>query len=113
MMNKILLSLPSVFLLTLLISFLLYVVGMKIAPKVKKTASKLTPYACGEALPARKFQMNVRRFFLFVVYFLIFDISAVTVALSFSAKGIYPILFLVIIVCSLLPILPMISGKRR
>lgn len=113
MVNDALLSLPLVFLVTLLISFLLYVVGMKIAPKVKETSSKLAPYASGEALPARKYQMDVRQFFLFVVYFLIFDISAVMVALSFGAKGIYPILFLVIIVCSLLPIVSVISGTRR
>lgn len=110
------LSLPFIFLLAFLVSSFLYIVGSKIAPKVKETKrpdGKLAPYACGEDMPARKFQVNIQRFFLYVTYFMIFDISAFMLALSFSSRGIYPILFSAIIALSLLTAIPVTRRKRR
>ncbi|NIR86772.1 NAD(P)H-quinone oxidoreductase subunit 3 [Candidatus Bathyarchaeota archaeon] len=110
------LSLPFIFLSALLISSFLYLVGSKIAPKVKGTkgsSGKLAPYACGEDMPARKFQVNIRRFFLYVTYFMIFDILAFMLALSFSSRGIYPILFSAIIALSLLAAIAVTRRKRR
>ena len=110
------LSLPFVFLSALLISSFLYIVGWIIAPKVaetKKTLFKLAPYACGEDMPARKFQVGIQSFFLYVTIFMIFDISAFTLALSFSVSAIYPILFSAIIASSLLVVIPVIRRKRK
>jgi len=110
------LSLPFVFLSALLISSFLYIVGLIIAPKVKetkKTLFKLAPYACGEDTPARKFQVDIQRFFLYVTIFMIFDISAFILALSFSASAIYPILFSAIIASSPLIVIPIIGRKRK
>lgn len=110
------LSLPFVFLSALLVSSFLYIVGLKIAPKVKKTkrpSGKLAPYACGEDMPAMKFQVNIQRFFLYVTYFMIFDISAFMLALSFSSRGVYPVLFSAIIALSLLTAIPVTRGKRK
>jgi len=110
------LSLPFVFLSALLVSSFLYIVGLKIAPRAKKTertSSKLAPYACGEDMPAKKFQVNIQRFFLYVTYFVIFDISAFMLALSFSSRGIYPTLFCAIIALSLFSAIPVIRRKRK
>jgi NADH:ubiquinone oxidoreductase subunit 3 (subunit A) len=99
-----------------LISSFFYLIGLKITPKVKKTkkrSGKLEPYACGEAMPARKFQMNIQRFFLFVTIFMIFDISVFILALSFSSGAVYPIIFSAIIASSLLTIIPVIGRKRK
>jgi NADH:ubiquinone oxidoreductase subunit 3 (subunit A) len=109
-------SLPFIFLLALLVSFFFYLIGSKIAPKVRKTkkkSGKLEPYACGEAMPARKFQMDIQRFFLYGTIFMVFDISAFILALSFSANGVYPIIFSAIVASSLLTSIPIIRRKKK
>jgi len=110
-----LLSLPFVFLLTLLVSTLLYCVGSLISQKTKKTkrSVKLEPYACGELLPAKKFQINIGRFFLYITLFMIFDITAFLLSLSFSAGYVYPLIFIAVISSSLLIVIPEIRRKKR
>jgi len=110
-----LLSLPFIFLLTLLVSTLLYGVGSLISQKVKeaKRSGKLEPYACGERLPAKKLQVNIERFFLYVTLFMIFDITAFLLSLSFNASFMYTLIFTAIIASSLLIIIPEIRGKKR
>ena len=88
-------------------------IGHLIAPKSEKTIEKLAPYACGEDMPGRKFQMELERFFLYVTYFMIFDISAFLLALSFAGRGIYPILFSIIIALSIFTITPLIRRGKR
>jgi len=100
-MVNILLSLPFIFIVSLGLSVLLYLIGAVISPKSKKTKGKLAPYACGEELPPQKFQVNVRSFFLYVTYFMIFDISAFLLAMSFSALGPYPAIFSIVIILAL------------
>jgi len=110
-----LVSLPFIFLLALLVSTLLYCVGSLISQKVKKTrrSSKFDPYACGESLPAEKLQINIERFLLYIMLFMIFDITAFLLSISFNASSICPIIFIAIIASSLLIIVPEIRGKRR
>jgi len=110
-----LLSLPLIFLLTLIVSTMLYVIGSLISPKVKgkKRSDKTEPYACGEALPAKKLQINIERFFVYVTLFMIFDITAFLLSLSFNARFVYPLIFTVIIASSLLIIIPEMRGRRR
>ncbi|MCD6504720.1 NADH-quinone oxidoreductase subunit A, partial [Candidatus Bathyarchaeota archaeon] len=49
-----------------------------------KSAGKSAPYACGEDLPAEELKVNLERFFVFAVYFLIFDVLAFILATSFA-----------------------------
>lgn len=106
-------SLLLIFLSALVIGAILYVIGSLVAPKSEKAADKLAPYACGEDMPPRKFQVDLRRFFLYVTYFMIFDISAFMLALSFTARGVYPVLFSVVIALSLFTIIPMIRRGKK
>lgn len=106
-------SLPFIFFLALSIGAVLYLIGSAIAPKSEKTADKLAPYACGEDMPGRKFQVDLERFFLYVTYFMIFDISAFMLALSFTKRGVYPILFSIVIALSLLTIIPIIRRGKK
>jgi NADH:ubiquinone oxidoreductase subunit 3 (subunit A) len=94
-------SLPLIFAVSLGISVLLYLIGKIISPKSKKTKGKLAPYACGEELPPRKIQVNVRSFFLYVTYFMIFDVSAFLLAMSFSIQAPYPAFFGILIILAL------------
>jgi len=110
---EVLFSLPSVFFLMLLIGVVLYVISSVIAPKNEKTADKLAPYACGEDMSGRKFQVNLQRFFIYVTYFMIFDISAFLLALSFTGRGLYPVIFVVITALSLLTIIPTIRREKK
>jgi len=110
-----LLSLPSIFLLSLLVSALLYGLGALISQKVggKKRSGKHEPYACGEPMPAEKLQVNIERFFLYVTLFMIFDIAAFLLSLSYNANPIHRVIFIAIIASSLLMIIPEIRGKKR
>lgn len=91
-------SIPFIFILSLAFSVLLFLIGSVVSPKVKKTIGKLSSYACGENLPTGKSQVNVRSFFLYVTFFMVFDISAFILATSFGNPGFYPLLFCAIIV---------------
>ena len=110
-----LLSLSFVFFSALLLSILLYGIGALISQKTKgrRRSAKLEPYACGEALPAEKLQVNTERFFLYVTLFMIFDITAFLLSLSFNANFVYPLIFIAIIASGLLMIIPEIGGKKR
>jgi len=86
-------------------------IGFRVSPKVKGTVDKHASYACGEALPTRKFQVNVRRFFLYVTFFMVFDILAFILVTSFSNQGFYPVLFSAIVLLATVTLLPVWRGK--
>ena len=115
MTSAYLLSFPLVFLLTLAVSTALYMIGSLISPKVKekRRSDKTDPYSCGEALPAKKLQINIERFFVYVTLFMIFDITAFLLSLSFNAGFVHPLIFTVIIASSLLIIIPEMRGRKR
>jgi NADH:ubiquinone oxidoreductase subunit 3 (subunit A) len=113
MLSEVILSLPFIFLSAVLIGALVYAIASAIAPKSSKTADKLAPYACGEDMPGMKFQVNLKRFFLYLTYFMVLDISAFMLALSFVQRGLYPVLFSAIIAFSLLTAIPMIRSGRK
>lgn len=99
-------SIPLIFILSILLGVILYIIGSIIAPKVKKTTEKLAPYACGEDLPAEKLQVNAEEFFIYAIYFLIFDVVAFMLATSLGKPGFFPILFIAIILVSSLVLFP-------
>lgn len=59
-------------------------VGEELAPKSPDTEGKLAPYACGEPLPPAKIRVNVENFFIYAVYFMIFDILGFVLATSLA-----------------------------
>ena len=102
-------STSSLFLLvlsTIAITLILYWVGGRIRVKGKTSIEKVTAYACGEVLPSRQLQVDVERFFIYAIYFLIFDVLAIFLATSFNTAGFFPVLYAVIIFMAIVLLLP-------
>ena len=91
------LSIFMIFVFSILLGVILYLIGTALAPRVRRTTDKLAPYACGEDLPAEKLQVNAEEFFIYATYFLIFDVVAFTLATSLGKPGFFPILFTAIV----------------
>ena len=108
MWDKILTSIPFIFALSLLVGLILYGISNRIAPKGKKTPGKLAPYACGEDLPPLRLQVNVERFFLYAVFFLIFDILAVIMATSLARPGILPAIYALVVLGAVMILIPLV-----
>jgi len=104
-------SLPIAFLTALIVSVVFYWIGGKIAPHGKKTPGKLATYACGEEYPSEKLQLNVQRFFIYAVYFMIFDILAFILATSFASPGLMPALYAVITLSAVVLLLPLLKAS--
>lgn len=107
MLIDLLISLPFIFLLSLLIALILYLIGGKVGARGEETADKVAPYACGEDLPPRKLQIDVERFLVYAVYFLIFDILAFVLATSLNTPGIFPVLYSLIVLMAVVILLPL------
>lgn len=112
MLADILVSLPFIFLMSLLAGLAIYILGGVVAAKGKKTKGKAAPYACGEELPPRKFQVDVKEFLTYAVYFLIFDIFAFTLAtsLSLTTPSYFPAVYALIVLMAVLTLAPL---RRR
>ena len=100
-------SIPFIFTLSLLIGLIFYWIGARIAPKGTKTPGKLAPYACGEDFPPVRLQVNMERFFLYTIFFMVFDILAVVLATSLARPGILPALYALIVFASVMLVLPL------
>jgi NADH:ubiquinone oxidoreductase subunit 3 (subunit A) len=110
MYADLLVSLPFIFIVSILAGLAMYLLGGVIAPKGKKTVGKVAPYACGEELPPRKFQVDVKEFLIYAVYFLIFDIFAFTLATSLSTPGYFPAVYALIVLMAVVLLAPL---RRR
>ena len=110
MPSDLLISLPVVFLLSLVVGLIFYLVGRIVAAKGEKTTGKVAPYACGEDLPPHKFQVNVEEFLIYAVYFLIFDILAFTLATSLITPGYFPVVYTLIVLMAVVILMPL---RRR
>lgn len=108
MWEDILTSLPLIFVLSVIVGLIFYAIGGRIAPKGKKTPGKLAPYACGEDVQAIRPQVNVERFFLLTVFFMIFHILAVTLATSLARPGVFPAIYALVVLGSVLILLPVV-----
>lgn len=100
-------SLPFIFILSVLVGLTIYLVGWTVAAKGEKTVGKVAPYACGEDLPPRKFQVDVEDFLIYAVYFLIFDILAFTLATSLITPGYFPAVYAVIVLMGVIILSPL------
>jgi len=87
------------FALSLLIVLIIYLVGRRIAPMGdKESGAKTDPYACGEDLPAEESRIDLERFLIFALFFLVFDVAAFMVATSYFALGIMPVIYISIVI---------------
>jgi NADH:ubiquinone oxidoreductase subunit 3 (subunit A) len=90
--------LPAVFVVSLVLAAAIYLVGGRMQPK--KTSSdvrKTESYACGENLPIEDLRVDMERFLMFAVYFLIFDVLAFTLATSFFTLGWVPVSYALVV----------------
>ncbi len=87
------------FSLALLVVLTIYIVGKRIAPKGSGAGgAKTDPYACGEDMPAEETQMNLERFLIFALFFLVFDVTAFMMATSYFTLGVLPIIYVSVII---------------
>lgn len=112
-MNDFVLTTPFIVLLALSFSVFLYLIGSTVSHKVKETVDKLSPYACGENLPAERARVNVRSFFMYITFFMVFDVSAFMLATSFGGPGVYPLLFCGIVLLAVVTLLPVWREEHR
>lgn len=66
--------------IAVVVALVILAIGNDLAPKSPDTPGKLAPYACGEDVPPTKVRMNVENFFVYAVYFMIFDVLGFVLA---------------------------------
>ena len=98
-----LLLLPIAFTLAFIVSILIFWIGGKYSVKGRITKNKVSPYSCGEDLPYEgNARINLERFFIFAVYFLVFDVVAFMLAISYNTAVVYAIIYALITLASTL-----------
>jgi len=70
--------------LSIVVALVIIAVGNDIGAKSPDSEGKLAPYACGEPVPATKVRMNVENFFIYAVYFMIFDVLGFVLATTIA-----------------------------
>jgi len=100
------LSLPFIFALLLLFVSIFYWIGGRIGARGEKSPEKTAPYACGEDLSPRKYQVDIERLFIYAVCFLIFDILAFILVTSMDAPGFFPAIYASIVSLSFIMLIP-------
>ena len=100
------------FALSFLIAIVIYWIGGKISAKTKQLSREKTiPYACGEEpSEVREVRVNLERFFIYAIYFLIFDVFAFLIAISWSAGWIYPTIYSIVV---FMAVLAFLIARRR
>ena len=87
----------SAFVLSFALAISLYTIGGRISPRSReerRRAGKNNTYACGEEPPPiKETRINCERFFIFAVFFMIFDVFAFMVAISYSAPAYLSVLY--------------------
>ena len=98
-----LLSPPVAFLFFLGLSFALYGLGKKMAPKPNRVGGKLETYACGEHLPGFKIQFGYRLFFFIALFFTMMHVAALVIATVPGGKIVFfAIIYLAMIFLSIM-----------
>ena len=85
----------------------LYIIAGRISHRGAERKSERTiPYACGEdPPPTGETRINCERFFIFTIFFMIFDVFAFMIAISYSAPIHLPILYSLITVIAIILLL--------
>lgn len=94
----ILLSPPVAFLAFLVFAWLLYLVGGRMAPRLRRVGGKLTTYACGEDIPGVKVQFGYRLFFFIALFFTIMHVAALVLATVPAGRIVFFALFYLAII---------------
>jgi NADH:ubiquinone oxidoreductase subunit 3 (subunit A) len=98
-----LLSPPLAFLVYLGLAALIYLLGARLAPKLKKEGGKLTTYACGEDLPGVKLQWGYRLFFFVALFFTIMHVAALVMAtIPSGGVAVFGLVYLAMIFLSIM-----------
>jgi NADH-quinone oxidoreductase subunit A len=101
-----LISPPVAFIVFLVLGWLLYFLGSKMAPKLKKQGGKLATYACGEDLPGIKIQFGYRLFFFIALFFTMMHVAALVISTAPAGKIIFfGIIYLVMIFLSIMALI--------
>lgn len=100
--------LPAIFLLTIVIALAIFLSGRKSKP-YPPGSMKTEPYACGEKVTPEEVHVDLNRFLVFAVYFLIFDLLAFTIATSFFDLGLAPVIYSLVVLMSI----TMLAFMRR
>ena len=66
------------------VALIIMAIGNDLAPKSPDTPGKLAPYACGEDIPPTRVRVNVENFFIYAVYFMIFDVLGFVLATTLA-----------------------------
>jgi NADH-quinone oxidoreductase subunit A len=102
----ILLSPPVAFVLFLAVSWLIYRLGRRMAPRLNKVGGKLTSYACGEDMPGAKIQFGYRLFFFVALFFTIMHVAALVIATVPAGKIVlFAVLYLAVIFLSVMALI--------
>ena len=85
----------------------LYIIAGRISPRgVEKRSERTIPYACGEdPPPTGETRINCERFFIFTIFFMIFDVFAFMIAISYSAPIGLPMLYSLITMMAIILLL--------
>ena len=96
-----------VFISSFALALSLYIIAGRISPRgMEKRAERAVPYACGEdPPPTGETRINCERFFIFTIFFMIFDVFAFMIAISYSAPIHLPILYSLITVIAIILLL--------
>jgi len=73
-----------VLVVAVVVALIILAIGNDLAPRSPDTAGKLAPYACGEDIPPTKVRVNVENFFVYAVYFMIFDVLGFVLATTLA-----------------------------
>lgn len=73
--------------LSTIIALLIYFIGDKIGARGTYSVNKLMPYACGEEIPTSRVALNLERFFIYAVYFMVFDILGFVMVTTLSGPS--------------------------
>jgi len=106
-------TLPLVIVLSLAFILFIYWVSGRVSAKgvLKNIGGKVAPYACGEDFPPEELKINLEKFFIFAVYFLIFDVLAFILATSFPVAGLIPAVYCSIVLMAVVALLSV--GRHR
>ncbi|MEM2178555.1 MAG: NADH-quinone oxidoreductase subunit A [Candidatus Methanomethylicaceae archaeon] len=96
------LILPITVILAILLTLIIFIIGGKISQKALKDPEKLAPYACGEDVSFEEARINLEKFLIFALYFLIFDVITFIMAISFFERGILPGIYSIVALASIL-----------
>ena len=104
-MGQFLLYPPIAFLILLIVGYLIYRLSKALGPKPSPGKGKLSPYACGEDIPAEKGQYGYKLFH-FAFFFTILHVAALVIATmpsgSIAIMGVVYLLVILVVVVILL-----------